>query len=78
MGGGGVRGSEIQKSEKSHVNTHMHINLQRVVRQINLVPCEPGGNGGGGRRGLGGQKFKSQKKYMTEVLEMVVPAMWPP
>ena len=43
-GGGGVngggRGSEIQKSEKAHVNTHthMHIHLQRVVGQIKISP----------------------------------------
>ena len=29
-------------------------------------------------KGLGGQKFKSQKKHMSDVLEMGVPAMWPP
>ena len=69
MGGGG-RGSEIQKSEKAHVNTHthMHIHLQRVVGQIQIM------NWG---KGLGGQKFKSQKKHMCDVLEMGVPAMWP-
>ena len=44
MGGGG-RGSEIQKSEKAHVNTHMHIHLQRVVGQL---------GGGGGSVGGGG------------------------
>ena len=27
---------------------------------------------------LGGQKFKSQKKHMSDVLEMGVPDMWPP
>ena len=38
--GGGGRGSEIQKSEKAHVNTHthMHIHLQRVVGQIKISP----------------------------------------
>ena len=38
--GGGDRGSEIQKSEKAHVNTHthMHIHLQRVVGQIKISP----------------------------------------
>ena len=37
---GGDRGSEIQKSEKAHVNTHthMHIHLQRVVGQIKIRP----------------------------------------
>ena len=75
--GGGGRGSEIQKSEKAHVNTHthMHIHLQRVVVQIKISPVWPRGNWG---KGLGGQKFKSQKKHMSDVLEMGVPAMWPP
>ena len=41
LGGGG--GSEIQKSEKAHVNTHMHIHLQRVVGQLG-----GGGSVGGG------------------------------
>ncbi len=59
----GGRGSEIQKSEKAHVNTHMHIHLQRVVGQLG------GGGGGwgvGGQwgGGVGGQKLKSQKKHM--------------
>ena len=53
LGGGGQwggRGSEIQKSEKAHVNTHthMHIHLQRVVGQIKISPCDPGGIGGRG------------------------------
>ena len=52
--GGGVGGSEIQKSEKAHVNTHMHIHLQRVVGQL------------GGGWGVGGQKFKSQRKSTCE------------
>ena len=39
-GRGWGRGSEIQKSEKAHVNkhTHMHIHLQRVVGQIKISP----------------------------------------
>ena len=28
--------------------------------------------------GVRGQKLKSQKKHMSDVLEMGVPAMWPP
>ena len=52
----GDGGSEIQKSEKAHVNTHMHIHLQMVVGQLGV-----GVSGGGG---VGGQKFKSQKKHM--------------
>ena len=31
-----------------------------------------------GELGLGGQKFKRQEKHMSDVLEMGVPAMWPP
>ena len=76
VNGGGVGGQKF-KSEKAHVNTHthMHIHLQRVVGQIKISPVWPRGNWG---KGLGGQKFKSQKKHMSDVLEMGVPAMWPP
>ena len=47
MGQWGGRGSEIQKSEKAHVNTHthMHIHLQRVVGQIKISPGGIGGRG---------------------------------
>ena len=57
LGGGGAVGGQKFKSEKAHVNTHMHINLQRVVGQL-------GGGGGEWGGGVGGQKFKSQKKHM--------------
>ena len=57
MGGGG-RGSEIQKSEKAHVNTHMHIHLQRVVGQL------MGGQWGGGG-GRGSEIQKSEKAHVN-------------
>ena len=44
-GGGGGRVSEIQKSEKAHVNTNMHIHLQRVVDQLGGVGVSGGGGG---------------------------------
>ena len=55
-GWGGGRGSEIQKSEKAHVNTHMHINLQRVVGQL-----------GGGVSGAGGRGSEIQKSEKAHV-----------
>ena len=62
-GGIGVRGwegSEIQKSEKAHVNTHMHIHLQRqrVVGQL--------GGGGWGQWG-GGRGSDIQKSEKAHV-----------
>ena len=48
--GGGVGGQKF-KSEKAHVNTHMHINLQRVVGQL----------GGGGSVGGGVRNSKARK-----------------
>ena len=56
--GGGGGGSEIQKSEKAHVNTHAYSST-KGSRPIGRVGV--GGQGGGG---VGGQKFKSQKKHM--------------
>ena len=58
-----------------NTHTHMHIHLQRVVGQIKISPV---GNWGNWGKGLGGQKFKIHKKHMSDVLEMGVPAMWPP
>ena len=52
-------GSEIQKSEKAHVNTHMHVNLQRVVGQLG-VGVEV--SGGGGRRS---EIQKSEKAHVN-------------
>ena len=66
IGGGGVRGSEIQKSEKAH----MHINLQKVVRQINLAPCEPGGMGGGGG-GWGARNSKVMHINLQKVVRQI-------
>ena len=76
VSGGGGRGSEIQKSEKAHVNTHthMHIHLQRVVGQLKIAPCDPGELG----EGVRGSEIQKSEKHMSDVLEMGVPAIWPP
>ena len=60
LAGGGIGGggSEIQKSEKAHVNTHMHINLQRVVSQL-------GGGGQWGGGGRGSEIKKSEKAHVN-------------
>ena len=60
-GGLGLGGgeSEIQKSEKAHVNTHMHIHLQRVVGQLG------GGSVGGGGGGRGSEIQKSEKAHVN-------------
>ena len=58
----GGRGSEIQKSEKAHVNTHMHINLQRVVGQLGWGGGGWGVSEGGGR---GSEIQKSEKAHVN-------------
>ena len=56
MGGG--RGSEIQKSEKAHVNTHTHAYSSTKGSR----PIGGGGVSGGGR---GSEIQKSEKAHMN-------------